>query len=146
MSRKGYTALLLALAVAPLMVLGQARAASPKRHGKVVLVGLTGPEDLPRLTAPYRHALIMKKTGRLESVAIVIYGKAVKGLSKEGSAPLDALLEEVHAANIPVYVCEHALAKAGIALKDVRPEATPVPSGAAKIAELVSQGFSPLQY
>jgi intracellular sulfur oxidation DsrE/DsrF family protein len=45
---------------------------------------------------------------------------------------------------VPIYVCEAALANAGI--EDVMPEAQRVPLGAAKIAELVSEGFVPMQY
>ena len=45
---------------------------------------------------------------------------------------------------VAIYVCETALANAGI--EDVVPEARRVPQGAAKIAKLVSEGFVPMQY
>ena len=121
----------------------------PPPHGKIVLVGFTGLEDPRKLLAPYKHALAMKKTGRLEAVALVIYGRAVDALStREKALPpqIDEAIRAVHAAGIPIFVCENALQAAQIALADVRPEATPIPSGAAKIAELVSEGFVPLQY
>lgn len=149
MRTKRWRALWLVLALLPLGAFAAAHPKAPVRHGKVVLVGLTGPEDAQKLVAPYRHALIMEKTGRLQAVAIVVYGKAVAALSTkaQGMPPaLDEAIRAAHAAGIPIYVCENALQHAGIALTDVRPEATPVPSGAAKIAELVSEGFAPLQY
>lgn len=125
-----------------------ARSSSAAPHGKIVLVGFSGLEDPRKLIAPYKHALAMKKTGRLEAVELVIYGRAVDALSAKQQVPpeLDEAIRAVHAAGLPIFVCENALKAAHIPLSDVRSEATPIPSGAAKIAELVSEGFVPLQY
>jgi intracellular sulfur oxidation DsrE/DsrF family protein len=89
----------------------------------------------------------MKKTGRLKDIAIVVYGRAVAALSTKAKGipePVRNAIREAHAAGVPIYVCETALANAGI--EDVIPEAQRVPQGAAKIAELVSEGFVPMQY
>jgi intracellular sulfur oxidation DsrE/DsrF family protein len=89
----------------------------------------------------------MKKTGRLKDIAIVVYGRAVAALSTKAKGipePVRNAIREAHAAGVPIYVCETALANAGI--EDVTPEAQRVPQGAAKIAELVSEGFVPMQY
>jgi intracellular sulfur oxidation DsrE/DsrF family protein len=113
----------------------------------IVLVALSGPEDAMKLLGPYRHAAIMKKTGRLKDVSIVVYGRAVAALSTKATGipePVRNAIREAHAAGVPIYVCENALASAGI--EDVMPEARRVPQGAAKIAELVSEGFVPMQY
>jgi len=113
----------------------------------IVLVALSGPEDVTKLMGPYRHAVIMKKTGRLKDIAIVVYGRAVAALSTKAKGipePVRNAIREAHAAGVPIYVCENALANAGI--EDVIPEAQRVPLGAAKIAELVSEGFVPMQY
>ena len=136
--------LLLASLVAPLLGTATASAA-PK--GKIVLVALSGPEDAQKLMGPYHHAVIMKKTGRLEEIAIVVYGRAVMALSTKAKGipePVRKAIQEAHAAGVPIYVCETALANAGV--ESVIPEAQRVPQGAAKIAELVSQGFVPMQY
>ena len=139
--------LTLALSLLPVGAFA-AGARSPAPHGKIVLVGFTGLEDPRKLIAPYKHALAMKKTGRLEAVDLVIYGRAVDALSTKQQVPpeLDEAIRAVHAAGIPIFVCENALKAAHIPLLEVRSEATPIPSGAAKIAELVSEGFAPLQY
>ena len=71
--------LVVAAALAASWVGGAAVAEKP--HGKIVLVGQSGPEDMMKLGAPYHHAVLMKKTGRLEDVAIVVYGRAVAALS-----------------------------------------------------------------
>lgn len=120
---------------------------APAPQGKIVLVALSGPEDAMKLLGPYHHALIMKKTGRLQEVAIVVYGRAVAALSTKAKGipePVRNAIREAHAAGVPIYVCETALAGAGI--EEIGPEAQRVPQGAAKIAELVSQGFVPMQY
>jgi intracellular sulfur oxidation DsrE/DsrF family protein len=136
---------LLAMVLAAPSIAGAAVAPPPP--GKIVLVALSGPEDEMKLMGPYRHAVIMKKTGRLQQIAIVVYGRAVAALSAKAKGipePVRNAIREAHAAGVPIYVCENALANAGI--EDVIPEAQRVPAGAAKIAELVSEGFVPMQY
>lgn len=138
--------LILALSLAA-PLLGAAAAGTAKApSGKIVLVALSGPEDAQKLMAPYHHAVIMKKTGRLQEIAIVVYGRAVAALSTKAKVPQPVrdAIQEAHAAGIPIYVCNAALAAAGI--DEVAPEAQRVPQGAAKIAELVSEGYVPMQY
>lgn len=121
--------------------------AAPAPSGKVVLVALSGPEDAMKLLGPYRHALLMKKTGRLQEVAIVVYGRAVAALSTKAQGvpqPVREALKEALAAGIPIFACEAALANAGI--DEIVPGVQRVPQGAARIAELVSQGYVPMQY
>ena len=65
-------------------------------------------------------------------------------LAKGIPEPVRNAIREAPAAGIPIYVCEAALANAGI--EDVMPGAQRVPQGAAKVAELVSEGFVPMQY
>ena len=137
--------LLLAMILAAPSASGAASAPAPS--GKIVLVGLSGPEDVQKLMGPYHHALLMKKTGRLKDIAIVVYGRAVAALSTKAKGIPEQVrnaIREAHAAGVPIYVCEAALANAGI--EDVMPGAQRVPQGAAKIAKLVSEGFVPMQY
>jgi intracellular sulfur oxidation DsrE/DsrF family protein len=137
--------LILALSLAaPLL---GATGTAPPPSGKIVLVALSGPEDVMKLMAPYHHAAVMKKTGRLQEVAIVVYGRAVAALSTKAKGippPVREAIKAAHAAGVSIYVCETALANAGI--DEIVPEAQRVPQGAAKIAELVSEGFVPMQY
>ena len=137
-----------------MMVLGVPRSAlaappaSPPRS-KVVLIALTGPEDLQRLTAPFKHAVIMKKTGKLAEVAVVVYGRAVAAVSTAPAAipePLRAAVKAAQEAGVHVYVCETALAASGLTRESLVPGVEPVPQGAAKIAELIADGYSPIQY
>lgn len=139
--------LILALALAAPLLGAAAAGTSPAPAGKIVLVALSGPEDVQKLMGPYHHAVIMKKTGRLQDIAIVVYGRAVAALSTKAKGipqPVRDAIQAAHAAGVPIYVCEGALSNAGI--DEVIPEAQRVPQGAAKIAQLVSEGFVPMQY
>ena len=139
--------LILALSLAVPLLGAAAAGTPPAPTGKIVLVGLSGPEDVQKLMGPYHHAVLMKTTGRLQEIAIVIYGRAVAALSTKAKGipqPVRDAIKEAHGAGVPIYVCNVALAAAGI--DEVIPEAQRVPQGAAKIAELVSEGFVPMQY
>src|SRR5258708_13634144 len=106
----------------------------------LLLVALSGPEDVMKLMGPYRHAVIMKKTGRLKDIAILAYGRAVAALSTKAKGipePVRNSIREAHAAGVPIYVCETALANAGI--EDVTPDAQRVPHSAPNTAELLTQ-------
>jgi intracellular sulfur oxidation DsrE/DsrF family protein len=144
------TSLLLSLLLvfgAPVSALAAPPAAPPK--AKVVLIAFTGVEDLQRLTAPFKHALIMKKTGKLAEVAVVVYGRAVAAVSTSPAAipdPLRAAVKAAQDAGVHLYVCETALAASGLTRESLVPGVEPVPQGAAKIAELIADGYSPIQY
>ena len=138
-----------ALLLGELVAHADAAAEQPAAHpsGKLVLVAFSG--DEAKLAAPYHHALLMKKSGKLEDVAIVVYGRAISALSTKAKGipdPVRAAIHEARQAGIPIFACEHSLQVAGIAAEDLTPDAQRVPSGAVKIAELVSQGFVPMQY
>ncbi|MCA1663133.1 MAG: DsrE family protein [Myxococcales bacterium] len=116
---------------------------------KLVLVAMSGPEDVQRMTAPFRHAAILKKSGKVADVAVVVYGRAVAALHARAAAVPDETRKQIAAAKqagVHIYVCEHSLAQAGIAADAVAPEAERVPQGIVKIAELVGDGYVPMQY
>lgn len=69
---------------------------------------------------------------------------ALSTKAKGISEPVRNAIREARAAGVPIYVCEAALANAGV--EDAMPEAQRVPQGAAKVAEPVSEGFVPMQY
>ena len=123
-----------------------AQTRAPAQGAKIVLVAFTGPEDMMRLRAPYHHAMIMKREGA--DVAIVVYARAVAGLSMRGKTPPMIRKEQKAAlhAGIPVFACKASMKRAGITIADLLPGVTPVESGAGKIAALVAQGYVPMQY
>ena len=43
----------------------------------MVLVGLSGMEDVQRMTAPLRHAVMLKKENKLKDVVVVLCGRSV---------------------------------------------------------------------
>ena len=77
-----------------------------------------------RLTAPFRHAAILKRAGKAD-VAIVVYGRAVAAVSTQVKSVPEttrAAIKGAKAAGVHVYVCEHSLEQAGIARDAVIPE------------------------
>ena len=118
-------------------------------HAKLVLVAISGPEDVQRMTAPFRHAAVLKKSGKVADVAVVVYGRAVAALDTRAAGIPDETRKQIDAAKqagVHIYVCEHSLTQAGIAADAVAPAAERVPQGIVKIAELVGDGFVPMQY
>ncbi len=134
-----------ALAV-PLTAMAQAPAAGPAT--RIVLVAFTGVEDGARLAAPFHHAVLMRKSGVAE-VAVVVYGRAVAAVVpavKGVPARAREDLQEALRAGVKVYICAHSLDMAGLAGAPLAPGVEKVPAGAVKIAELVRDGYVPLQY
>jgi intracellular sulfur oxidation DsrE/DsrF family protein len=121
--------------------------AAPK--AKLALVALSGIEDVHRMTAPFRHAAILKRSGKVADVVVVVYGRAVAALNtRAAGVPEDTRkqIEAARQAGVHIYVCEHSLAQMGIAADAVSPAAERVPQGIVKIAELVEDGYTPMQY
>jgi intracellular sulfur oxidation DsrE/DsrF family protein len=117
-------------------------------HAKMLLIAMSGLEDTHRLTAPFRHAALLKKTGKAE-VAVVVFGRAVVAMSKDMKSVSEATraaIKEARDAGVHLYVCEHALEQAGIPREAVIAEAELVPQRIVKIADLVAEGYSPIQY
>lgn len=127
--------------------LGATASAAPK--GKIVLVALSGMEDVQRMSAPFRHAAILKKSGKLVDVAVVVYGRAVVALDTKAAAVPDEvrrLIDAAKLAGVSIYVCEHSLSQSGISADAVTPGVERVPQGIMKIADLVGDGYAPMQY
>jgi intracellular sulfur oxidation DsrE/DsrF family protein len=128
-------------------LIGHVAEGAPKP--KLVLVAMSGTEDSHRMTAPFRHAAILKKSGKVADVAVVVYGRAVAALNTHAAGISEETRKQIEAAKqagVHIYVCEHSLAQAGIAADAVAPEAERVPQGIVKIAELVGEGYTPMQY
>lgn len=119
------------------------------RPARILLVAFTGVEDAARLAAPFHHAVLMKRSGAAGEVAVVVYGRAVAAVAPSvGAVPaaVRADLQEALKLGVKVYVCDHSLEMAGLSAGPLLSGVERVPSGAVKVAELVSEGFVPLQY
>ncbi len=152
-------ALILSAALLALAVPGLSRAADPagpvpaprpEAHApRMLLVAFSGPEDAMRLTAPFRHAVLLHDSGAASDVAIVVYGRAVaavvagvKGAPPRAREDLDKALK----AGVKVYACQNSLEMAGFGSAPLIPGVEKVPAGAVLVARLVAQGYVPLQY
>ena len=121
----------------------------PAGNGKMVLVGLSGLEDVQRMTAPLRHAAMLKRESKLKEIVVVLYGRAVAALnSRAPGVPEEARkqLDAARQAGVHVFACEHSLEQLGIPLEALPAGVEHVPHGIFKIAELVGEGYAPMQY
>lgn len=136
----------LALLVAPAGVLAD-EAPTPK--GRLVFVAMTGPEDAATLSSSFRHALAAKKSGHLEEVVWLAWGRAVLALDPTVSAIPADIREQAKAAReggVRLVACGQALKKWGIDPKTLEPAAEVVPNGVDELARLVSLGYEVIRY
>ncbi len=141
------------IATAPLLLAllmpAAAHARDATRPARLLLVAFTGVEDAARLAAPFHHAVLVRRSGAAREVAIVVYGRAVAAVVPSVGAVPPSVRTDVQEAltlGVKIYVCERSLEMAGLSAGPLLTGVERVPSGAVKVAELVSEGFVPLQY
>ncbi|MFO7155632.1 MAG: DsrE family protein [Pseudomonadota bacterium] len=121
--------------------------ATPK--GKLVFVAMTGPEDLATLASSFRHATAAQKSGRLEEVVWLAWGRAVLALDPTVSAISPEVKEQARMAReagVRLVACGQALQKWGIQPDKLDPSAEVVPNGVDELARLVSRGYEAIRY
>ncbi len=116
---------------------------------KMLLVAFAGMEDAARIMAPYRHAVLLKKSPDVADVAIVVYGRAVAGVvpAVKGIPPR-AREDQAEALRqgVKIYACENSLEMAGFSTAPLVAGVEKVPLGSLQIAKLVREGYVPIQY
>lgn len=133
----------------PALASAKAPADPPARKGKLVFVAMTGPEDIGTLSSSFRHAMAAKRSGHLEEVVWLSWGRAVTALDPTISAiPADVRAQAVEAekAGVRLVACGQALRKWGIDPSTLSPKAEVVPNGIDELARLVSQGYQVIRY
>lgn len=121
----------------------------PAPKGRLVFVAMTGPEDLATLSSSFRHATAAMKSGRLEEVVWLAWGRAVLALDPTVSAIAPEVREQARAARdagVRLVVCGQALKKWGIAPDRLELSAEVVPNGVDELARLVSAGYEVIRY
>ncbi len=156
MFRTNRTFLMMAALVAVLGLIpavasaGEASASEPKAHGKLVVVLTTGLEDLQTVNMAIRHAGAAKKSGYLEDVVLLVYGRGVQVFAKEITAKppqIGKTIQEAKEAGVHIMICAEALKKFNIPQDQLEPGVEEVvPNAIIKLSELVSQGYQVLKY
>jgi len=143
----------LLLSLSALAFSGSALAESPKPgpapKGKLDFVAMTGAEDLGTLSSSFRHAAAAKRSGYLEDVVWLSWGRAVVALDPTvGAIPADirTQAEEAQKAGVRLVACGQALRKWGIDPAALSPKAEVVPNGIDELARLVSLGYQVIRY
>lgn len=114
----------------------------------LVFVATTGLEDPMTLGNTFRHAKIVKESGVLGEVTVVVYARAIQVFDPAialGDAPRKDL-EDARAAGVRIVACENAIGKWGIAKEVVAERAETVPQGVVEVARLVAAGHEVLTY
>lgn len=122
---------------------------APAPKGKLVFVTMTGPEDLATLSSSFRHALAAKKSGRLEDVVWLGYGRSVVAFDpsvKVVPADVRTHAEAARKGGVKLVVCAQALEKWGIDRKKLEPKAEVVENAIDELARLVSEGYQIIRY
>lgn len=143
--------LLTMLLAAVLMAIPMAAVAKepPAPKGKLVFVAMTGPEDAVTLASSFRHALAAKKSGYLEDVVWLSWGRAVVALDSEASVLPAEVKESAKAAQkggVRLVACGQALRKWNVDESKLEPKADVVANGVNELARLVSLGYEVIRY
>lgn len=124
-------------------------APAPTPKGKLVFVAMTGAEDIGTLSSGFRHATAAKRSGYLEDVVWLSWGRAVVALDPTVSAvPAEVRTnaDEARKAGVRLVACGQALRKWGIDPATLSPKAEVVPNGVDELARLVSLGYQVIRY
>ncbi len=125
-------------------------ATEPRGHGKLVVVLTSGLEDLQSVNMAIRHAGMAKKSGYLDDVVLLVYGRGVQALAREITAKppqIGAALQEAKEAGVHILVCGEALKKFNIPREALEPGVEEVvPNAILTLSELVSKGYQILKY
>jgi uncharacterized protein len=123
--------------------------ATPER-GKLVFLLTTGVEDRNQTDLCLHYALTAVKSGHLAEVAVLADGGGLKAFVS-GTGPKSPgtveLVRQAQAAGVRLIVSAADLRQAGLTAADLTPEPNEVVAdGAAKIAELVGQGYEVVRF
>lgn len=156
--KRTFLAAILAAATATSVVVAQpartptnsaAPAAQPAKKGKLVFALTTGMEDLQMLSSTFRHAMAALKSGHLEKVVILSYGRSAVLFDPTVTAiPEDIrkLAAQAQAAGVELVVCNNSLQKFGIDPERLQPRARIVENAMTELARLVSEGYAVVTY
>lgn len=121
----------------------------PAKKGKLVFAAMTGMEDAQTLASTFRHATVAMKSGYLEDVVILSYGRSAVVFDPTVTAIPDEirkLAKEAQAAGVELVVCNNSLQKFGIDAASLQPKARVVENAMTELARLVSEGYAVVSY
>src|SRR4051794_7393063 len=58
----------------------------PRGHGNLAVVLRTGPEDLQTVNMAIRHAAMARKSGYLDDVVLLVYGRGIQAFARDVTA------------------------------------------------------------
>lgn len=121
----------------------------PKKQGRLMFVATTGLEDVGTLSSSFRHAIAAKKSGHLEDVVWLSYGRAVVALDPTVTAVPDEVRRNAEAAQkagVRLVACRQALKKYGIDEAKLVPRAEVADNAIVELSRLVADGYQLIRY
>lgn len=119
------------------------------KKGKLVFAAMTGMEDMQTMSSVYRHAMVALKSGHLEKVIVLSYGRSAVLYDPTVTAVPDdvrKLASQAQAAGVELVVCKSSLQKLGIDPASLQPKARVVDNAMVELARLVGEGYAVVSY
>ena len=126
-----------------------ADAPAPQRKAKLLFVTTVGLEDIGTLSSSFRHALAAKKSGHVEDIVWLGYGRSVVALDPTVGAVPDSVRQhaaEAKAGGVRLVACAQALKKYDIDPARLQPKAEVVANAIDELGRLVAQGYQVINY
>lgn len=123
---------------------------APRSERPLVFVLTTGLEDAQSMSSVFRHARGAARDGRLNEVAIIVYGRAIQAFDGTIQSRPAGLTESIRAAmdaNVKIYLCAQAMERMGIAHQALDPVPTEVvPNAITKLIDYVIRDAAVVRY
>lgn len=136
-------------AVAAKPVAAAPAATEAREEAGLVFVLTTGLEDVGTMTSAFRHAQTVKESGAVDSVTVIVYGRAIVVFDTAVTAvpaEVRTVMANARASGVRIVACETALEKFGISKETAATQAETVPQGIVEVARLVRLGHEVLTY
>lgn len=123
--------------------------AQPAKKGKLVFAAMAGMEDMQTMSSAYRHAMVALKSGHLDKVVVLSYGRSAMVFDPTVKAVPDdvkKVVAEAQAAGVELVVCKNSLEKLGIDPATLQPKPRIVDNAMVELARLVADGYAVVRY
>lgn len=123
--------------------------AQPAKKGKLVFAAMAGMEDMQTMSSAFRHATAALKSGHLDKVVVLSYGRSAVVYDPTVKAIPDDVkkaMVEAQAAGVELVVCKNSLDKLGIDPATLQPKPRIVDNAMAELALLVADGYAVVSY
>ena len=123
--------------------------AEARADAGLVFALTTGLDDVGTMTSAFRHAQVVQESGAVDSVTVIVYGRAIVVFDPAVTAvpaEVRTVMASARASGVRIVACETALEKYGITKETAASQAETVPQGIVEVARLAGLGHEVLTY